>query len=124
VATCNGRTITTEHRIDRPTWRIIPSCGIRPSTGACAGHTAQGDSARPIVVGVCSGAYVLGAADLLDGRDCTTHYRYVKDLASQFLVARVNPDVLYVVGRPGSHQRRIRRQSRPLPTPDSPGLRQ
>jgi len=47
-------------------------------------------------MGVCSGAYVLDAADLLDGRDCTTHYQYVKDLASRFLVARVNPDVRYI----------------------------
>jgi transcriptional regulator GlxA family with amidase domain len=45
---------------------------------------------------VCSGAYVLGTADLLDGRDCTTHYQYVKDLGSRFLVARVNPDVLHI----------------------------
>jgi transcriptional regulator GlxA family with amidase domain len=49
---------------------------------------------------VCSGAYVLGAAGLLDGRDCTTHWRYAADLANRFPLARVNPDVLYVCDGP------------------------
>jgi transcriptional regulator GlxA family with amidase domain len=45
---------------------------------------------------VCSGAFVLGAAGLLDGRDCTTHWTYAAELAERFPLARVNPDVLYV----------------------------
>jgi transcriptional regulator GlxA family with amidase domain len=45
---------------------------------------------------VCSGAFVLGAAGLLDGRDCTTHWTYAAELARRFPAARVNPDVLYV----------------------------
>jgi transcriptional regulator GlxA family with amidase domain len=53
-----------------------------------------------MVMSVCSGAYVLGAAGLLDGRDCTTHWRYASDLAKRFPLARVNPDVLYVCDGP------------------------
>ena len=30
------------------------------------------------VMSVCSGAFVLGAAGLLDGRDCTTHWTYAR----------------------------------------------
>ena len=45
---------------------------------------------------VCSGAFVLGAAGLLDGRDCTTHWTYAAELAERFPLARVDPDVLYV----------------------------
>ena len=33
------------------------------------------------MLSVCSGAFVLGAAGLLDGRRCTTHWRYVRELA-------------------------------------------
>ncbi|MFE9362698.1 GlxA family transcriptional regulator [Streptomyces sp. NPDC006978] len=48
------------------------------------------------VLSVCSGAYVLGAAGLLDGRRCTTHWRHAEELARRFPEARVEPDVLYV----------------------------
>ncbi|MBC3839857.1 helix-turn-helix domain-containing protein [Streptacidiphilus sp. 4-A2] len=48
------------------------------------------------LLSVCSGAYLLGAAGLLDGRTCTTHWRYVDDLARRFPQAKVDPDVLYV----------------------------
>jgi transcriptional regulator GlxA family with amidase domain len=45
---------------------------------------------------VCSGAFVLGHAGLLDDRDCTTHWTYADELARRFPRARVNSDVLYV----------------------------
>jgi transcriptional regulator GlxA family with amidase domain len=48
------------------------------------------------VLSVCSGAFVLGEAGLLDGRRCTTHWRYADALASRFPAAKVDPDVLYV----------------------------
>ena len=36
------------------------------------------------MLSVCSGAFVLGAAGLLDGRRCTTHWRYVDELAQLY----------------------------------------
>lgn len=48
------------------------------------------------VMSVCSGAFTLGAAGVLDGRDCTTHWRYAEELALRHPRARVDPDVLYV----------------------------
>ncbi|MFE7100107.1 helix-turn-helix domain-containing protein [Streptomyces erythrochromogenes] len=48
------------------------------------------------VLSVCSGAYVLGAAGLLDGRRCTTHWMHAPSLARRFPRALVDPDVLYV----------------------------
>ena len=45
---------------------------------------------------MCSGAFVLGAAGLLDGRRCTTHWRHAPALARRFPRALVDPDVLYV----------------------------
>jgi transcriptional regulator GlxA family with amidase domain len=48
------------------------------------------------VLSVCSGAFILGEAGLLDGRRCTTHWRYSDDLARRFPEAKVDPDVLYV----------------------------
>ncbi|GAB3688702.1 GlxA family transcriptional regulator [Angustibacter aerolatus] len=48
------------------------------------------------VMSVCSGAFVLGAAGLLDGRRCTTHWRLTDELAAAYPQAVVEPDVLYV----------------------------
>ncbi len=48
------------------------------------------------VLTVCSGAFLAGAAGLLDGRKCTTHWRYVDRLARMYPTATVDPDVLFV----------------------------
>ncbi|MEU5563724.1 GlxA family transcriptional regulator [Micromonospora musae] len=48
------------------------------------------------LLSVCSGAFLLGAAGLLDGRDCTTHWRYVDDLQRLHPTARVQCNSLYV----------------------------
>ena len=48
------------------------------------------------VMSVCSGAFTLGAAGILDGRSCTTHWQHAAELAAGTPLARVDPDVLYV----------------------------
>ena len=48
------------------------------------------------VMSVCSGAFTLGAAGILDGRECTTHWRHAAELAAAHPLAHVDPDVLYV----------------------------
>ncbi|MEU3723897.1 helix-turn-helix domain-containing protein [Streptomyces sp. NPDC031705] len=48
------------------------------------------------VLSVCSGAFVLGAAGLLDGRRCTTHWLHAPALIRRYPAALVDPDVLYV----------------------------
>lgn len=48
------------------------------------------------VLSVCSGAFVLGEAGLLDDRGCTTHWMHTDELQARFPAARVVPEVLYV----------------------------
>jgi transcriptional regulator GlxA family with amidase domain len=48
------------------------------------------------VMSLCTGAFVLGEAGLLDGRSCTTHWRHSAELAARFPRADVVPEVLYV----------------------------
>jgi len=52
--------------------------------------------AGAIVLTVCSGAFVAGAAGLLDGRPCTTHWMHADDLAQMYPTARVDRNVLFV----------------------------
>ncbi len=47
------------------------------------------------VCSVCSGAFMLGYAGLLDGKRCTTHWRLVERLQKTFPRASVQPDVLF-----------------------------
>ncbi|MGH3357781.1 MAG: GlxA family transcriptional regulator [Nocardioidaceae bacterium] len=49
-----------------------------------------------IVLSYCTGAFVLGAAGLLDGRRCATHWRHADRLAAAYPEAKVDADVLYV----------------------------
>ena len=48
------------------------------------------------VASVCTGAFVLAAAGLLDGRSGTTHWRYAASLARQYPAIRVEPDRIFV----------------------------
>jgi transcriptional regulator GlxA family with amidase domain len=49
-----------------------------------------------IILTVCSGAFVAGAAGLLDGRACTTHWMHADALAELYPTAKVDRNVLYV----------------------------
>jgi transcriptional regulator GlxA family with amidase domain len=48
------------------------------------------------VASICSGAFVLAAAGLLDGLRATTHWRACAELARRHPRIQVDPDVLYV----------------------------
>jgi transcriptional regulator GlxA family with amidase domain len=49
-----------------------------------------------IILTVCSGAFVVGAAGLLDGRKCTTHWMHADALAELHPTAEVDRNVLFV----------------------------
>src|SRR3954464_10887124 len=47
------------------------------------------------IASLCTGAFVLGAAGLLDGRRATTHWGHADALSARYPAATVDPDVLY-----------------------------
>jgi transcriptional regulator GlxA family with amidase domain len=49
-----------------------------------------------IILTVCSGAFVAGAAGLLDGRKCTTHWMHADELSARHPTAEVDRNVLFV----------------------------
>jgi AraC family transcriptional activator FtrA len=50
------------------------------------------------IVSLCTGAFVLAEAGLLDGRLVTTHWSHTAELAERFPAVNVDPCVLYVDG--------------------------
>jgi transcriptional regulator GlxA family with amidase domain len=63
-----------------------------PALAALAAAAARG--AR--VLSVCSGAFALAHAGLLDGRRATTHWQWADELAARFPAVAVDPAALYV----------------------------
>src|SRR4051794_15715042 len=66
-----------------------------PSDALCRALTrAHARGAR--IVSLCTGAFVLGRAGLLDDRHVTTHWAYAERLRVRYPRARVDPGPLYV----------------------------
>lgn len=56
----------------------------------------QAHAAGSTLLSLCSGSFVLGAAGLLDGRACTTHWRQVAAMQEQYPLARIDARALFV----------------------------
>ncbi len=65
-----------------------------PKEATAALRAAARRGAR--LMSVCTGAYALAAAGVLDGRCATTHWAWAADLAARFPAIEVDPDVLFV----------------------------
>jgi transcriptional regulator GlxA family with amidase domain len=55
----------------------------------------EAHTAGSTLLSLCSASFALGAAGLLDGRRCTTHWMYAAELQRRFPTARVDPRGLY-----------------------------
>lgn len=75
-----------------PGWQGIDVPVPRAILDALRGAHARG--AR--LLSICSGAFVLAATGLLDGRRATTHWRYAEALQRRYPTICVDPNVLYV----------------------------
>src|ERR1044072_9020950 len=77
---------------------IVPACDDAmddpPSDLVEAVRAAHERGAR--VASICTGAFVLAAAGLLDGRRATTHWMYARRLAETYPEIEVDPGVLYI----------------------------
>ncbi len=101
LRTTSGFSIVTPHGIERlrsadliaiPAWRDPAEPPPEAFLDELRAAVARG--AR--VMSVCTGAFVLAAAGLLDGRRAATHWRYARILAERYPRVEVDPDVLYV----------------------------
>jgi AraC family transcriptional activator FtrA len=99
-----GMTMQVDHGLDRLTAAdtvVIPAWPVDRSPSAellDALREAGGRGAR--LVSICSGAFLLAATGLLDGRTAATHWRYADALQRRHPRVKVDPEVLYVEDPP------------------------
>jgi transcriptional regulator GlxA family with amidase domain len=82
-----------------PDTLVVPGGDIYPRTPVArdlveAARDLAARSGR--VASVCSGAFVLAATGLLDGKRATTHWQVAGELAARCPKTRVEPDAIYV----------------------------
>jgi transcriptional regulator GlxA family with amidase domain len=98
LRTSGGAFITPDHGLDELVGAdlvAIPAISGPYLPEALDAIRAAAD-AGAIILTVCSGAFVAGAAGLLDGRPCTTHWMHADELARTYPTARVDRNVLFV----------------------------
>jgi len=103
IRSSQGFTIDTPFGLDevvRADTVVVPAWGAAqfdrdpPPALLDALRVAHRRGAR--ILSVCTGAFILAAAGLLDGRRATTHWMYAGTLADRYPEIDVDPDVLYV----------------------------
>jgi transcriptional regulator GlxA family with amidase domain len=114
VATCSpgGRPVTTTagframpeyglELLNEADTVIVPGvhgAGLPDQSPADAGvlDALRHVAGRARVMSICTGAFVLAEAGLLDGRDATTHWAYADRFRRRYPLVRLDPEVLFI----------------------------
>jgi len=78
---------------------LVPGGPLLPEADAIPAITAWLRKATPLAGrygSICTGAFILGHAGLLDGKQAATHWSHAQQLADRFPLAQVEPDRIYV----------------------------
>jgi transcriptional regulator GlxA family with amidase domain len=101
VPTSGGFSIAVEHGLEalrRARTIVVPGVDdlAIPIPRAVTRALADAHERGARLVSICTGAFVLAAAGVLDGRAATTHWLDAPEFAARFPNVRLDPDVLYV----------------------------
>ncbi|MFN8080651.1 MAG: helix-turn-helix domain-containing protein [Kineosporiaceae bacterium] len=104
MASSGGFDLAAPHRLDvlaSADLIVVPAIGVdyRPPAELVSRLRAAADR-QAMIASLCTGAFVLGAAGLLDGRRATTHWRHADVLAVRYPSVHLVPDVLFVQDGP------------------------
>ncbi|WP_199740306.1 GlxA family transcriptional regulator [Saccharopolyspora rhizosphaerae] len=100
LATTRGFSVLPEGGVEAagaPDTVIVP--GVDADTFAGNPEVSaylRGLPAGTRIMSICTGAFVLAAAGLLDGRPATTHWAHADQFRAMFPEVRLQPDVLFV----------------------------
>lgn len=99
VRTASGFFIETPYGLETLEWAdtviVIPT-SLRSYPEDLLGALRRAHERKARLVSICTGAFVLAAAGLLDGRRATTHWMGAAELAASYPQVTVDSDVLYI----------------------------
>jgi transcriptional regulator GlxA family with amidase domain len=78
-------------------------CGLlrpQPSSPGLVRLIRRAAATSRRVAAVCTGAFILGEAGLLDGRRVTTHWFHARDFQQQFPAAHLEEDRIFIIDGP------------------------
>ncbi|MFI5041104.1 MAG: helix-turn-helix domain-containing protein [Acidimicrobiales bacterium] len=99
ITTTTGFTIDTPFRLDalrRADTIVVPASGPAEHNQELLDALREAHSRGARILSVCTGAFVLAAAGLLDGRPATTHWMHADVFARRYPNVKLDPCVLYV----------------------------
>jgi transcriptional regulator GlxA family with amidase domain len=103
VRTVTDFTLVTDHDaavLDTAQTVVVPPCDVEPIVEQGlpeeVSRALRRIPAGARVASICTGAVVVAAAGLLDGRPAATHWNAVEQFRRAFPRVRLDPDVLYV----------------------------
>jgi transcriptional regulator GlxA family with amidase domain len=103
IVASNGMPLGARHDlIDAPKQfdiLLVPGGPLLPTDQEMPRITAWLHEAAPLAGrygSICTGAFILGHAGLLDGKSAATHWSHAQQLADRFPLAQVEPDRIYV----------------------------
>ena len=99
ISTTGGVQVVPVHGLDGLSGAdlvAVPATTLREYPPEALAALRDVAAAGAMLLTVCSGVLVLGAAGLLDGRRCTVHWKSVDELRARYPAAIVDPDVLFV----------------------------
>jgi transcriptional regulator GlxA family with amidase domain len=100
VTLATGPLTSCEEALD--TLVVAGGAGVGPASEnpALVDWVRQRASKARRVASICTGAFLLGAAGLLDGRRVVTHWKFCDRLAELYPSARVEPDPIFICDDP------------------------
>lgn len=98
LAVVPHRTLAAAAELPIDTLVVVGGGGVRPASQdpVYVGWVQAAAGRARRVTSVCSGAFLLAAAGLLDGRRAVTHWNSCDELSARYPAVRVEPDPIFI----------------------------
>jgi transcriptional regulator GlxA family with amidase domain len=99
VASSQGFSVSTTSLLDRSfdTLVVLGDNQGAPQSGRLVAYLREAPKHTRRVTAICTGAFVLAAAGLLDRRRATTHWHFAKSLEKNYPAVAVEEDRIFIV---------------------------